>query len=34
VIANVDLELDRHRFPAALDGRAMWLRQGRRELEA
>jgi hypothetical protein len=34
VIAKVDLELDRDRFPAALDGRAMWLRQGRRELEA
>jgi transposase len=34
VIANVDLELDRDRFPAAIDGRAMWLRQGRRELEA
>lgn len=34
MIAKVDLELDRDRFPAALDGRAMWLRQGRRELEA
>jgi transposase len=34
VIAKVELELDRDRFPAALDGRAMWLRQGRRELEA
>jgi transposase len=33
VIAQVELELDRDRFPAALDGRAMWLRQGRRELE-
>jgi transposase len=34
VIARVELELDRDRFPAALDGRAIWLRQGRRELEA
>jgi transposase len=34
VIAKVDLELDRDRFPAALDGRAIWLREGRRELEA
>jgi transposase len=34
VIAKVDLELDRDRFPAALDGRAIWLRQGRRDLEA
>jgi hypothetical protein len=34
VIAKVELDLDRDRFPAALDGRAMWLRQGRRELEA
>jgi transposase len=34
VIANVDLELDRDRFPAAVDGRAIWLRQGRRDLEA
>jgi transposase len=33
VIAEVDLELDRERFPAALDGRVQWLRQGRRELE-
>jgi hypothetical protein len=34
VIAKVDLELARDRFPAALDGRAIWLRGGRRELEA
>jgi transposase len=34
VIASVELELDRDRFPAAVDGRAVWLRQGRRELEA
>jgi hypothetical protein len=34
VIAKVDLELARDRSPAALDGRAIWLREGRRELEA
>lgn len=34
VIAKVDLELDRDRFPGAVDGRVQWLRQGRRELEA
>src|SRR6476646_5257977 len=34
VIPKVELELDRDRFPAALDGRVQWLRQGRRELEA
>jgi len=34
VIAQVELELDRDQFPAAMDGREAWLRQGRRELEA
>ena len=34
VIAEVELDLDRDQFPAALDGRVQWLRQGRRELEA
>jgi hypothetical protein len=34
VIAKVELELDRDKFPAAADGREAWLRQGRRELEA
>lgn len=34
VIEKVELELDRDQFPAAVDGREVWLRQGRRELEA
>jgi len=34
VMAKVELDLDRDQFPAALDGRVQWLRQGRRELEA
>lgn len=32
MIPKVELELYRDRFPAALDGRVQWLRQGRREL--
>ncbi|MBV9424780.1 MAG: transposase, partial [Solirubrobacterales bacterium] len=34
VMAKVELDLDRDQFPAALDGRVQWLRQGRRELGA
>jgi transposase len=34
VIERVELGLDRDRFPGAPDGREMWLRQGRRELDA
>jgi Transposase DDE domain len=34
VIERIELGLDRDRFPGSPDGRAAWLRQGRRELEA